>query len=170
MNTTKTNTGSLAFEPDNFQPDIIVVSPDGEYLMLVEIKMTSRSIDQASQAITQLKQYMLGLGCPNGLLIWGETIMLLQDSFEKSDGTSIQVISEAKLPGTLLLPQKSKSPTQAGWEFETRVQQWLEGLTLAANVQQLSEDLQHLFSEPILNLLRMGEIKSGGPRWSQVTA
>ncbi|MBD2552131.1 type I restriction enzyme HsdR N-terminal domain-containing protein [Limnothrix sp. FACHB-708] len=169
MNTTQTSTSSLDFQPDRFQPDIIVVSPDGEYLMLVEIKLTSHGVDQASRAIAQLKQYMVGVGCPNGLLIWGETIMLLWDSFEQSDGRSIQMIGEAKLPDTLLPPTQHQSQTQSGWDFATRVQQWMEGLTLTTNVQKLPEDLQHLFSEPILNLLRMGEIRSGGPRWSQVT-
>lgn len=169
MDTTKVNTSSLDFQPDRFQPDIIVTSPDGEYLMLVEIKMINNSIDQTSQAIAQAKQYMVGLGCPNSLLILGERIMLLWDSFEQSDGASIQVIGEAKLPDALLSTRKSQSPVQAGWEFATQVQQWLEGLTLAENVQQLPEDLHRLFSDPILNLLRIGEIRSGGPRWGQVT-
>lgn len=161
------NTGSLDCQPDRFQPDIIVVSPDGEYLMLVEIKFTSRGVDQASQAIAQLKQYMVGLGCPNALLIWGETIMLLRDSFEQSDGSSIRVIGAAKLPDTLLPPTQNQSPVQAEWEFATRVQQWMEELALTTNVRQMPEDLQRLFSNPILNLLRIGEIRSGGPRWNK---
>jgi hypothetical protein len=110
---------------------------------------------------------MVGLGCPHALLIWGETIILLQDSFEQSDGSSIRVIGEAKLPEILLPSSQNQSLTQTEWEFETRIQEWLEGLTLTANVQQLPEDLQHLFGESILNLLRMGEIRSGGPRWGK---
>jgi len=161
------NTAKSSISQRDFIPDIIVVSPDGEYLMLVEIKLTSRSIDYAFE---QLKQYMVALGCSNGLLICGETVMLLRDSLEQADGSSIRVIGEAKLPEMLLPPTTAQFKQQAGWEFASRVQQWLEGLTLTVNVQQLPEDLQQLLSEPILNLLRVGEIRSGGPRWSQVTA
>jgi hypothetical protein len=146
-------------------PDIVVVSPDGEYLVIVLIKLTSRSFD--SVLIDCLKHFMLSLGCANGLLICGVTVTLLRDSLEQSDGSSIQVIGEAQLPETLLPSTQNQSPTQAGWEFATKVQQWMEGLTLTTNVQKLPEDLQHLFSEPILNLLRIGEIRSGGPRWNK---
>jgi peptidase E len=163
MNTTSANN-----RVRDDQPDIVVVSPDGEYLIIVLMKLTSHGLDRI--LIDSLKHYMVVLGCSNGLLICGATVTLLRDSLEQSDGSSIQVIGEAKLPETLLPSTKNQSPTQTGWEFETRVQQWLEGLTLAANVQKLPEDLQHLFSESILNLLRMGEIRSGGPRWSQITA
>jgi len=166
MNTTIANTSSR-----DDQPDIVVVSPDGEYLLLVLLKLTS-SIDRGLDRflIDCLKHYMVALGCSNGLLICGATVMLLRDSLEQSDGSSIRVIGEAKLPDALLPSTKNQSPVNIGWEFETRIQEWLEGLTLTANAQQLPEDLQHLFSESILNLLRMGEIRAGGPRWDQVTA
>jgi len=54
-------------------------------------------------------------------------------------------------------------------EFESQVQRWLEKLKLQTNVDSLPDDLRNLFGGRIINLLRFGEIRAGGPRaWSKV--
>ncbi|MDD1474092.1 hypothetical protein MEO41_22670, partial [Dolichospermum sp. ST_sed4] len=53
-------------------------------------------------------------------------------------------------------------------EFESQVQRWLEKLKLQTNIDSLPDDLKNLFSGRIINILRLGEVRAGGPRWSKV--
>lgn len=145
------------------QPDIIAVGPDGEYLTIVEVKL--REIGKSG--IEQLKQIMVSLGCSVGMLVSGDRIILLRDSFEKSNGESINVVAEAKLPDSLLPPADEQWKGEHHLEFESRVQKWLEQLKLPASTKNLPNDLKELLSEPIINLLRLGEIRAAGPRWSK---
>jgi hypothetical protein len=144
------------------QPDIIVTSADGEYLMVVEVKLN----DVSKRAYDQLRSQMASVDCAVGLLVSGDRIVLMRDSLEKYNGDSISVIGEAKLPDSLL------NPVDGQWkepiEFELQVQRWLENLKLTASVKNLPNDLQQLFGESIINLLRIGEVRSAGPRWSKV--
>jgi hypothetical protein len=151
--------------------DIIVTSPDGEYLIIVEVKRNDVS-KQRKYGMNQLKCYMIEFGCSIGLLVAGERVIVLQDSFDDSHGSSIRVVGEAKLPSYLLPPADEQwrgNPYLDYLEFESQVQRWLEKLKLQTNVDSLPDDLRNLFGGRIINLLRFGEIRAGGPRaWSKV--
>lgn len=150
-------------------PDIVVVGPDGEYLIIVEVKLGGDGfLHQA--AIQQLKHFMAALGCATGLVVVGDQVFLLRDSFEQSDGKSIAVIGTAKLPEFLLPPPDQRWEDINPLKFETQVQQWLESLKSAANVDGLSRDLRSVLSEPIINLLQLGEVRAAGPRWSELAS
>ncbi|MEI6368606.1 MAG: hypothetical protein WCO49_02675 [Nostocales cyanobacterium ELA608] len=155
-------------------PDIIVTSPDGEYLIIVEIKLNDVNIhlNNSKNIINQLKGSMVEFGCSIGLLVAGERVIVLQDSFDDSHGSSIRVVGEAKLPSYLLPPADEQwrgNPYLDYLEFESQVQRWLEKLKLQTNVDSLPDDLRNLFGGRIINLLRFGEIRAGGPRaWSKV--
>lgn len=146
-------------------PDIIVTSQDGEYLMLVEVKFKHISI--AKSAIEQLKHTMASIGCSVGLVVAGERVMLLRDSLEKYNGESIDVVGEAQLPDSLLPPADEQWKGNPASEFESRVQRWLEKLKLTASMEKLPNDLRNLLGEPIMSLLRIGEVRAAGPRWSK---
>jgi Type I restriction enzyme R protein N terminus (HSDR_N) len=148
-------------------PDIVVVSPDGDYLIVVEVKLDD-SFSRRQDAIEQLKRLMDSVGCSVGLAITGEHIFLLRDSLEKLHGESINVIGEAKLPDYLLPPADEQWSGKRGLEFELRVQQWLEKLKQTPSLATLPTDLRDLLGEPIIDLLRLGEIRAAGPRWSRV--
>src|SRR6476661_445104 len=145
------------------QPDIVVTSQYGEYLIIVEVKLKDISINP--QVIAQLKNNMASIGCSVGLVVTGERVILLRDSLEKYNGESIDVVGEAKLPDSLLPPADEQWKANPGMEFESRVQRWLEKLKLTASMENLPNDLRNLLGEPIMSLLRIGEVRAAGPRW-----
>jgi hypothetical protein len=148
------------------QPDIVVISPDGEYLMIVEVKLTDSRI-HIQEAVDQLKHLMASMGCSLGLVVAKERILLLRDSLELSNGESIVVVGEARLPNSLLPPVDEQWNKELA--LESQVQRWLEKLKMSMNISDLPNDLRTLFSEPIMNLLRFGEVRAAGPRWSKAT-
>ncbi|MBC5794138.1 MAG: hypothetical protein ACKO9I_12430 [Sphaerospermopsis kisseleviana] len=148
-------------------PDIIVTSPDGEYLMIVEVKPNDVR-KQRQFGIIYLERSMIEFGCSIGLLVAGERVIVLQDSFDDSHGSSIRVVGEAILPHSLLPPPDEQWKGNRYLEFESQVQRWLEKLKLQTNVDSLPDDLKNLFGGRIINLLRIGEVRAGGPRWSKV--
>ena len=150
-------------------PDIVIVSPDGDYLIVVEVKANDNLIHHQN-AIEQLKRHMASMGCSVGFVITGNRIFLLRDSFEKSNGKSIAVVSEAKLPDHLLPTADEQLRGKHGFEFESRVQRWLEKLKQTPSLENLPNDLAELLSEPIMSLIRLGEVRAAGPRWSRVAS
>lgn len=148
-------------------PDIIVTSSDGEYLMIVEAKLNNLSIHRQS-AMDRLKRSMIDFGCSVGLLIAGDWVTVLRDSFDDSHGSSIYVVGEARLPHSLLPPPDELWRGNPYLEFESQVQRWLEKLKLQTNVDSLPDDLKNLFAGRIMNLLQIGEVRAAGPRWSKV--
>ncbi len=149
------------------QPDIIVTSPDGEYLIIVEVKLKDISIS-VKNAIEQLKHTMASIGCSVGLVVAGDRVILLRDSLEKYNGESIHIVGEAKLPDSLLPPADEQWKGNPAIEFESQVQRWLEKLKLTASTDNFPSDLRNLLSESIMSLLQIGEVRAGGPRWSKV--
>jgi Type I restriction enzyme R protein N terminus (HSDR_N) len=150
------------------RPDIIVTDPDGEYLLLVEVKRETVE-SRIPEAIEQMKRTMASFDCSLGLVVVGEKIILLRDSLEKYGGESVRVVGEAKLPDSLLPSPDRYWQDNPDFEFEARVQQWLENLQLGIDLDRLPEDLKTLLDGPILRLLRVGEVRAAGPRWSRAT-
>lgn len=150
-------------------PDIVVVSPDGDYLIVVEVK-TNDIPSHRQSTIERLKRLMASTGCSVGLVVAGNHISLLRDSLEKSHGESISVVSEARLPDNLLPSADEQWKGKYGLEFESRVQRWLENLKQTPHLENLPSDLAELLSEPIMSLIRLGEIRAAGPRWSRVAS
>lgn len=150
------------------QPDIIVIGQDGEYLMIVEVKLKDINIGTQSAILQQFEHTMASLGCSVGLVVAGERVILLRDSLEKYNGESIDVVGEAKLPDSLLPPADEQWKGNPAIEFESRVQRWLEKLKLTGSMDNYPNDLRNLLGESIIILLRIGEVRAGGPRWSKV--
>jgi hypothetical protein len=118
--------------------------------------------------MNQLKGSMIRFGCSLGLLVAGERVIVLRDSFDDSQGSSIRVVGEARLPNYLLPPVDEQWRGNPYLEFESQVQRWLEKLKLQTSIDSLPDDLRNLFGGRIINLLRLGEVRAGGPRWSKV--
>ena len=150
-------------------PDIIVVSPSGEYLLLVEVKLGDGP-ELHQTAIEQLQYLMTLMGCSVGLAVTGPRISLLHDSLEQPNGESIHIVREAQLPSYLLPSLNEQPANRFGFEFENRIQQWLDNLQKTANLDNLSADLQDLLADSVMPLLQFGEIRAAGPRWSKVAS
>jgi hypothetical protein len=135
--------------------------------MIVEVKPNDVR-KQRQFGIIYLERSMMEFGCSIGLLVAGERVIVLQDSFDDSHGSSIRVVGEAILPHSLLPPPDEQWKGNRYLEFESQVQRWLEKLKLQTNVDSLPDDLKNLFGGRIINLLRIGEVRAGGPRWSKV--
>lgn len=147
-------------------PDIVVVNPDREYLIIVDVKLND-SFSLRQNATEQLKHLMASVDCSVGLAVTGEHIVLLRDSLEKSHGESISVVGEAKLPAYLLPSTNEQWRGSRELEFESRVQRWLEKLKQTSSLETLPNDLAKLLGEPVIRLLQLGEIRAAGPRWSK---
>ena len=147
--------------------DIIVTNSDGEYLMIVEVKLNDVTT-HPNNTIDQLKGSMIESGCSLGLLVAGERVIVLWDSFDDSQGSSICVVGEARLPNYLLPPADEQWRGNPYFEFESQVQRWLEKLKMQPSIDSLPDDLKNLFGGRIINLLRLGEVRAGGARWSKV--
>ena len=89
----------------------------------------------------------------------------MRDSLAEYDGASIYIVGEARLPLDLLPPADPQWQGQEGIEFKSRVQNWLEGLKIQANVEKLPTELRNLLNEPVIFLLNWGEIRAAGYRW-----
>jgi hypothetical protein len=148
------------------QPDIVVISPDGDYWIVVEVKLNDVPA-QKLRAIEQLRHYMASMNCSIGILVSGEHLVLLRDSLEQSNGKSISVVGEATLPSSLLPPADDQWKGKRWVEFESQVQRWLEELKLPSTIEKLPDDLRKLLDEPIISLLRLGEIRVAYARWSR---
>ena len=146
-------------------PDIVVISPDGEYLLIVEVKLNDIVVRRPI-AIEQLRRMMTSMNCSIGILVSGERVVLLRDSLEQFNGASIGIVGEAKLPHSLLPPADHQWEGKSEFELESRVQRWLEELKLPSSTKKLPEDLRKHLGEPIISLLRLGEVRAAGPRWS----
>ena len=145
------------------QPDILVKSPDGEYLMLVEVKLKDTR-DSVSNAIESLKRSMASFDSSLWLIVAGDRVILLRDTLEEYNGASIYIVGEANLPVSLLPPADGQWQDGGAVEFESQVQNWLESLKLRSNVDKLPNDLKTLLSGAVISLLQWGEVRVAGFR------
>jgi hypothetical protein len=141
--------------------DISVISPDGEYLAIVEStpKATNTFV---KYAIERLKYLMASTNCSVGVVIAGERVICFRDSLEEYNGASIYLVGEAMLPNSLLpFIDISQQDLESGFAFLLQVRNWLENLKIRPNVDQLPSDLRSLLGESFINLIRWGEVRVG---------
>jgi hypothetical protein len=153
--------------PQDSGADILVKSPDGEYLLVVEVK-TKNHQQMVRYALDSIRRAMVSFDCSLGLVVAGDRVILLRDSLAEYNGASIEVVGESRLPLELLPPADPQWQGQEAIEFESRVQNWLEGLKIQANVDKLPADLKILLNESVIFLLNWGEIRAAGYRWSKL--
>src|SRR5436309_14146574 len=103
------------------RPDILVTTPEEPRAALViEVKVHIPNLDRAEE---ELKQYMVGMQCPVGLLITPERLRLYRDFYTDRSSRSVQRIGEYNAA-----PLWAQAPPHDEALFEVFVQHWLERL------------------------------------------
>jgi len=141
-----------------FQPDTLVTSPDEPRVTLViEAKVHLPNLDRTE---AELKQYMVRMQCPIGVLITRQRMWLYRDSYTTRAPDSIQRVGEYNIESLWRDPP----PTQ-GARFEAFVQQRFEDLAKTP-AQGLPADLRDALREYILPAIAAGDVRAAHPRYS----
>lgn len=137
--------------------DIIISSPDStESLLIVEVKSSNRAPKTAE---AQLKESMLQLSCPVGLIVTPEKMSVYLDRFTSRKPDSIERIGEFAI-GHLL---QFKSGSEAA--FQDAVQHWLENLPQTASSERVNNsDLWRALNIYILPAIETGKVRAAAPR------
>jgi hypothetical protein len=152
----------------SINPDIIITNAEGEYLVILQIKITQGLINSPTNQphiFDALKATMVALNCPIGVLIINQDITILRDSFEQSNGDSISIANQATIK-SLNIPEKDSYTTNysLGAEFEDQVQKWFVQLQSESCPYEQQEEASKIFDPLTLSLIRGGEIRAGHPR------
>ncbi len=102
-----------------FEPDILIKTPDGR-VMVIEATVAMDDFPRTEEA---LKQYMVAMQYPFGLLVTPERVRVYRDFYSSASTASVRQVEE--FDGARLWRQ---SPPRRGPEFEAFVQQWIENL------------------------------------------
>ena len=137
-----------------FQPDILVTTPDGR-VMVIEAKVTVNDLPRTEEA---LKQYMVAMQYPFGLLITPEKGWVYRDYYSSLSPASVKQVEE--FDSTLLWRQQ---PPRQRLEFEAFVQQWIEDLA-DYPTESLPPELKDIVQGYVLPAIAGGEVKAAHPR------
>jgi hypothetical protein len=138
-----------------FEPDIIVTVPDTPFMELViEAKTHLADLHEAE---TDLKQYMLGMRCPLGILVTPDHLWLYRDFYTKTPD-SVRRIGDYDLTKVWREPPPTR-PNQ----FEAFVQHWLEDLAKAPP-SALPRELDDTLRDHLIPALASGVIRAAHPR------
>ena len=137
-----------------FQPDIIVTGPDGVTLV-VEAKASLPNLERTEE---QLRNYMIGMQCPTGILVTPERMWVYRDLY--ASPPNIERVYEFEMRS--LWPQP---PPADAASFELFVQQWLEHLNQQPT-QGLPRKVAEAFWEYVLPAVGSGEVRAAHPRYS----
>jgi hypothetical protein len=139
-----------------FQPDILVTSPDEPRVTLViEAKVHLPNLDRSE---AELKQYMVRMQCPIGMLITPERMWLYRDSYTTRAPDSIRRVGEYNIKSLWREPPPSQET-----RFEAFVQHQLEDLAKIP-AQELPSDLRDALRDYIIPAITTGDVRAAHPR------
>ena len=99
--------------------DIIITSPEtGRPALVADVQLAG----DLGAATEQLLGYMRRLAAPLGIVIVGNTLRILRESYD-AGADSIRIVGDFDITAVEPL-----TPTAQQSDFESRVQDWLEGL------------------------------------------
>jgi hypothetical protein len=137
-----------------FEPDILINTPNGG-VMVIEAKIAMNDIPRTEEA---LKQYMIGMQYPFGLLVTPEKVRVYRDLYSSFSPDSIRQVEE--FDGARIW--RANPPRQPS-EFEAFVQQWIEDL-IDFPVESLPPELKNIVQVFILPAIAAGEVRAAHPR------
>jgi hypothetical protein len=144
-----------------FEPDILVTSADGpEVLLVAETKWHDEDV---SNAESQLKAYMAGMGSPIGLLVTPTRLRIYRDRYVTPPEKSIELIGEFDVR-QLFGSHSEQTGRNAAFSFENDVQDWLESLAWETARDELSPELRQAAEANIRPAISQGIIRAAHPR------
>lgn len=145
------------------QADIIVSSPDStEIKLVVETKLKIVDLRDTEH---QLKNYMLRVSCPLGLLVTPHLLRVYRDRFTSYSEDSIELLGEFNIEGLIRSPSSSASAQESGVAFENAVQSWLEYLSTSDYLRDgLDPGFREVIDHHILPAVESGVVRAAGPR------
>jgi hypothetical protein len=139
-----------------FAPDILVTTPDG-FQLVVEAKT---SLPDLHRTEAELKQYMVRMQCPIGLLVTPDRLWLYKDSYLARSPQSVERVGEYNARSLW----HQVPPTNPVW-FETFVQHWLEDLPTTLP-SALPSDLRDALRQYVVPAVAGGNVRAAHPRAS----
>jgi hypothetical protein len=144
---------------DTFEPDLVVTTDDGTELVLV-VEVKARAV-RLAETESQLKEYMLAMRCPVGLLATPSQIRLYYDQYLSASENSVQLVGEYAAPSPWAAWfGKSLSVPNAGMSFEDAVRGWLEGLATESSLRSLPPDLRRAAEAFLIPALNQGRVRA----------
>jgi hypothetical protein len=126
---------------------------------VVEAKLQTPNLQETEH---QLKNFMLQLRCPLGLLVSPQRLWVYLDRFTSYSEDSIERLGEFDIKGLIKFHLPA---TGGGVAFENAVQAWLEDLTGDTMRGQVKDSkLQEVINHYILPAVETGVVRAAGPR------
>jgi len=141
-----------------FEPDILVTAPDYPSIRVVVEAKTRLTNPERSE--NELKEYMVRMQCPVGVLITPDHLWLYRDSYTTRAPESIRRVGDYDVSKAWLQP-----PPTDGIRFEAFVQDWLENLP-NASTSSFPKDLREALREHIIPAITAGDVRAAHPRYS----
>lgn len=143
-----------------FHPDIVVLSSESPQILLAVEAKTMEA--DAANLSNQLKQYLLRMSCPLGLIVYPGSVSLYRNEFSALGAESIREVGTFRFR----VPPWGVRELEQGGErdFERRVQTWLEQLARTSEVSAGSPEMKIAFENYVLPALSGARIRAAGPR------
>jgi hypothetical protein len=140
-----------------FTPDVIVTAPDSSSVTLVgEVKREGTNLDEASKP---LRNYMLRMRCPVGIILTPRILRIYKDRFIGQTEASIEMIGD--FPGKELL--KTRSANRSEHAIESALVQWLDELAHTGQVYVSDLKLKSAIDDYILPAVSGGVVSIAHP-------
>jgi hypothetical protein len=145
------------------QADIIVSSPDAtEVRLVVEAKLRVPNLGKTER---ELKNFMLQLSCPLGLLVSPQRLWVYLDRFTSDSEESVERLGEFNVEGLIKFHLPEIEGPETGFAFENAVQDWLESLAATTTQDRVKDPrLLEAISHYILPAVESGVVRAAGPR------
>jgi hypothetical protein len=142
-----------------FTPDVIVTTDysPATIALVAAAKDATASLDEAA---LQLKEYMLLMGCPVGIIFTPQILRIYKDRFIGRSEDSIELVGDFP-SGELLKMWQSGAGAESA--IESALIQWLDELAHTGDVRVSDPHLKSAIDENILPAVSGGRVSIAHP-------
>ncbi len=142
-----------------FTPDVIVTTDysPATIALVAAAKDSTASLDEAA---LQLKEYMLLMGCPVGIIFTPQILRIYKDRFTGRSEDSIEMVGDFP-SGELFKVWQSGAGAESA--IESALVQWLDDLAHTGDVRVSDPHLKSAIDENILPAVSGGRVSIAHP-------